>query len=195
MLAIAPSPGPGPGTDALRLVVRPLEAASFAPFGQVIESRGHPGHPINGGSCLRFHDVAQPLAHADGHGDGRLAISLFAAQAAPWEQPLEEMERHLLGSQAFVPMGQRLPFLVIVAPAGLAGDALRPKHLQAFVSDGLQGINLAPGTWHHPLRALQEGTWLIVDRVATSSQAPVDCEVVDIRAWQLRCQAGFSSRA
>lgn len=164
------------------LSVEPLSADAFAPFGQVIQSHGHSSFAINGGTSHRFHDVAQPELHAA----GRVGISLFTAQALPWQLPLQVMERHLLTSQAFIPMGQSLPMLVIVAPADIAAENLRAEHLRAFVTDGLQGINLAPGTWHHPLRALQAGTYAVVDRIAPSQSAP-DCEELDISSWQVQC--------
>lgn len=164
------------------LAVQPLTAANFAPFGQVIQSQGHASFAINGGTSQRFHDVAQPELHAP----GRVGISLFTAQALSWQLPLQVMERHHLTSQAFIPMGQALPMLVIVAPADIPAEQLRAEHLRAFVTDGEQGINLAPGTWHHPLRALQAGTYAVVDRIAPSHSQP-DCEELDIRHWQLQC--------
>lgn len=169
-------------TQTQSLAVEPLTAANFAPFGQVIQSQGHASFAINGGSSHRFHDVAQPEWQAP----GRLGISLFTAQALPWQLPLQVMERHHFTTQAFIPMGQTLPMLVIVAPAHIPAEQLRAEHLRAFVTDGLQGINLAPGTWHHPLRALQAGTYAVVDRIAPSQAAP-DCEEWDISDWQLQC--------
>ncbi|THU05349.1 ureidoglycolate hydrolase [Lampropedia puyangensis] len=164
------------------LTVQPLTAESFAPFGQVIECKGHCSFPINGGTCQRYHDLAQPQLRAE----GRIGMSLFHAQALPWNLPLQVLERHAYTSQAFVPMGQALPMLVVVAPADVPAYALQPPHVQAFLSDGQQGINLAPGTWHHPLRTLKEGTWLVVDRIAPPG-SPVDCEEHDIGNWDLVC--------
>ena len=71
------------------------------------------------------------------------------------------MERHPLGSQAFMPLTDT-PFLVVVAEAGpepeLAG-------LRAFVSNGKQGVNYSTGVWHHPLLILAlEQNFLVVDR-------------------------------
>jgi ureidoglycolate lyase len=71
---------------------------------------------------------------------------------------LSMLERHPLGSQAFVPL-TRLPYLVVVAPAE------DPAAMRAFLAlDGV-GVNYARGIWHHPLLALQERCdFVVVDR-------------------------------
>jgi len=53
------------------------------------------------------------------------------------------------------------------------GPAPQAGELQAFVTDGRQGVVLAPGTWHHALLAVEGGDFVVVERRA----AVVDCEV------------------
>jgi ureidoglycolate lyase len=53
---------------------RPLTAAVFAPFGEVLETAGSPDRVINQGLCGRYHDRA-----ALDFGGGRAGISLFDA--------------------------------------------------------------------------------------------------------------------
>ena len=68
------------------------------------------------------------------------------------------IERHPLGSQAFIPMTQH-PFLVIVAP-----DPQTPP--RAFLTNGAQGINLATGSWHGVLTPLTApGLFAVIDRI------------------------------
>ena len=70
------------------------------------------------------------------------------------------LERHPLGSQAFIPLNDR-PYLVVVAPAG----DLDEVEIRAFVTRGWQGVNYAKGVWHHPLIALDEvSDFIVVDR-------------------------------
>lgn len=137
---------------------QPLTRAAFAPFGDVIELEGAERFAINGGTTTRFHD----LAHIDTNtGGGRPLLSLFRAQ--PTQRPFRVrlMERHPLGSQAFVPLLPR-PFLVLVAPPG---DPPEPSSLTLFLTQGFQGVNYGRGVWHHPLLALDvESDFLIVDR-------------------------------
>ena len=138
------------------IVARPLTAAAFAPFGEVLEARGDPDRMINQGLCGRFHDRA-----ALDFGDGRAGISLFDAAPRALPYALDMVERHPDGSQAFLPMTEH-PFLVVVAPDrdGVPGDPL------AFLTDGSQGVGYRRGTWHGvctPLHA--PGRFAVVDRI------------------------------
>jgi ureidoglycolate lyase len=135
----------------------PLTAAAFAPFGDVIELAGARQIPINAGTTTRFHDLAAVDVLAEG---GRTLINLF--RALPRAEPvrLSLMERHPLGSQAFLPLANA-PYLVVVAE----DDAGRPGALRAFISNGWQGVNYARNVWHHPLLALGEvRDFIVVDR-------------------------------
>jgi ureidoglycolate lyase len=164
------------GGNLRLLPAEPLTAAAFAPFGQVIECAGHAGYAINEGSSQRFSDLAQLEADAE----GRLALSIFRADArqAPYE--LHCLEAHPLGSQAFVPLNAQA-FLIVVSPT--RPDPAKPDHpsLRVFVSNGRQGINFRRGTWHHPLLALTPGDFLVADRLGPGN----NCEAIDISGWQL----------
>ena len=86
---------------------------------------------------------------------------------------LTMVERHPLGSQAFVPL-KPCKMVVVVAPPGedvTAGD------LRAFVTNGRQGVNYHRGTWHMPLIAFEAGQeFLIVDRGGSEP----NCEMHDL---------------
>ena len=135
----------------------PLTAEAFAPFGQVLEVGSMEPIRINQGLCERFHD----LAALEVDEAGRLGISLFLAEGRALPYRLDMLERHPLGSQAFLPMS-RAPFLVIVAPdtGGTPGAPL------AFVTAPGQGVNYAKGTWHGVLTPLGERqTFAVIDRI------------------------------
>jgi len=134
----------------------PLNARDFAPYGDVIEVSGAPDKIINQGHCGRHHDLAQ-LDFADGHA----GISLFDARARTFPYVVDMVERHPLGSQAFVPVSQ-VPFLVIVAE----DDAGTPVRLKAFVTQPGQSINLHRGVWHGVLAPINApGQYVVVDRI------------------------------
>lgn len=140
-----------------RIRIQPMDAAAFAPFGDLLDCDGAPDKIINQGMCGRFHDRAQ-LDFGD---NGRAGISLFHAQPRALPLTLEMVERHPDGSQAFIPMSWH-PFLVIVAPDS-DGTPTTPL---AFETQPGQAINLRPNTWHGVLTPLHSpGTFAVVDRI------------------------------
>jgi ureidoglycolate lyase len=139
-----------------RLLPRPLTAEAFAPFGDVIECAGATHFPINGGTTERFHD----LARIEPGAGGRVIVSIFRGQPRTYPFEIAMVERHPLASQAFVPLHGR-PYLVVVAES-VAGV---PGPLHAFVARPEQGVNYAPGVWHHPLLVVGEvSDFLVIDR-------------------------------
>ncbi len=112
---------------------------------------------INDGMTERFH----ALSRVETDAQGEALINLFHAK--PYQLPLRllSMERHPLGSQAFVPLDAR-PFLVVVAPKG---ESIELKNVRAFIASGHQGVNYHTGVWHHSLIAPDAAArFLVVDR-------------------------------
>lgn len=139
--------------------IEPLTVTAFAPFGEVLDTAGAPDVIINQGRCGRYHDRAA-VEFTQG---GRSGISLFRAELRQLPLTLDMMERHPLGSQAFVPMSMD-GFLVIVAPD--AGG--RPGQPLAFLTAAGQGVNLRRNTWHGVLTPLTgPGLFAVVDRIGT----------------------------
>ena len=151
------------------LTQQPLTAEAFKPYGDVIEAGpAAQSFGVNGGDALRYHDLAKVDVWAGG---GRPLISIFRAQPHALPLRLVMMERHPLGSQAFMPLGPH-PFLVVVA---FAGPAPEPAQLRCFVAAPGQGVNYARGTWHHPLLALEATCdFLVVDR--GGPPLPANCD-------------------
>ena len=142
-----------PGTLPLQRLTR----EAFAPFGDVIELDGARHFPINSGTTERYHDLARVDVTDDG---GRPLINLFRAQPHALPVDIRMMERHPLGSQAFIPLTP-CRYLIVVAPAG----ELDASQLRGFWTDAWQGVNYAKGVWHHPLLALDRvSDFLVVDR-------------------------------
>jgi ureidoglycolate lyase len=137
------------------LKVEPLTAAAFASFGDVIDAASATERiTINEGTAERLHGLARVDVAGDGHG----LISLCRAQprALPFE--VRVLERHPLGSQAFVPLGPSPRWVVVVA----TDPSAKPR---AFLATNGQGINYHRGTWHHPLIALDRAIdFVVVDR-------------------------------
>ena len=142
----------------ITLKPRPLTRQAFAPFGEVIELDGAEHFPINEGTTERFHDLVSLDLTGDG---GRPMVNIFRGQPRTLPLAIRMMERHPLGSQAFIPLGPN-PWIAIVAAAG---DPPEPAALVAFLAGPGQGANYNRGVWHHPLIALESvSDFLVIDR-------------------------------
>ena len=142
----------------IRLKPRPLTREGFAPYGDVIETTRDGSDAMNAARFERFDD----LCSVDLIDDGRISVSIARCRT-PTALPLrlDMVERHPLGSQAFIPLSP-CKMLVVVAPPEESVDA---SALRAFVSNGRQGINYRRGTWHMPLISFAGGQeYLIIDR-------------------------------
>lgn len=159
--------------EARTLRVEALTQQAFAPFGEVIQTAAASTiQHINDGTAQRFH----ALAHVDtGSHGGTPIISIFRAQPRVLPFTVHLLERHPLGSQAFMPLSPH-PYLVVV---GSHPDAV-PR---AFLAQPGQGINLHRGTWHHPLLALAaRSDFLVIDRAGAGD----NCEEVLLpQAYQI----------
>ncbi len=143
---------------AAHLVPERLTRESFRAFGNVIEDGAGDNIQINDARFDRFMNLADVDIRGE---DSYINISIMRCRIAS-ELPLAItlLERHPLGSQAFMPL-QAEPFFVVVAAPGDKPDA---ASLRAFVSNGHQGINLHCGVWHMPLIGMQVGQrFLVVD--------------------------------
>jgi len=141
----------------VEISIERLDAAAFAPFGDVIALRDEPSVMINRGRCARHHDLAA-LDFVDG---GTAGISLFDGTPYALPHALDLVERHPLGSQAFLPMSAT-PFLVICCEDA-HGVPVRPR---AWVTNGRQGVNYARGTWHGVLTPIRRpAVFAVVDRI------------------------------
>jgi ureidoglycolate lyase len=149
--------------------IEPLAREAFRPFGEVIAADGTVEW-INDGGAERHRGLARAAV-----GDGAVEIGVVVVRRAvsvPFEVPM--LERHPLGTQAFVPLDGK-PFLVVVAE-----DARDVGTIRAFRAEGDQGINYGMGVWHTPLLALEAGQrFLVVDRVGDGVNLEV-CELDEV---------------
>ena len=129
----------------------PLTAEAFAPYGTVIEAGRGEARSINAGLCTRWHDLCRPDT------DGPACLSVFDAEPRALPYALDLIERHPLGTQAFLPLAAH-PFLVTVSD----GPEATPL---AFLTAPHQGVQLHRGTWHGVLTPLHApGLFAVIDR-------------------------------
>ncbi len=143
---------------SITLYPEPLTPERFAPFGDVIEAGLRSRAAMNAARFERFDDLCL-VDMADG---GRVAVSVARCRVAttlPYR--IDMVERHPLGSQAFIPLSPSRMIVVVAPPE----EDVAPQDLRAFVTNGRQGINYRRGTWHMPLVAFEEGQeFLVIDR-------------------------------
>ena len=137
----------------------PITPERFAPYGDVIVASADSKAAMNDACFERYSELA------DVDAGGKKASISIARCKIPMSLPyrFDMVERHPLGSQAFMPLSHFV-FFVVVAPAA---ESVEPEDLRAFVTNGRQGVNYRKGVWHMPMIALKEGhEFLIVDRGA-----------------------------
>jgi len=128
----------------------PLTATAFAPFGQLIEADPVTSIEINSGFTTRFHALAEVET------DDMAIVSIFRGRPRPLMVAM--LERHPLGSQAFMPLAGR-DWLAVVA------EQPHPEACHLFRCRGDQGLQYGANIWHHPLLVLDTAQdFLVVDR-------------------------------
>lgn len=135
--------------------IQPITAEAFAPYGDVLSAKPAPDKMINQGRCERHHALATVQRSG-----GEAIISLFRSEPVSLPYDCTLLERHPLGSQAFMPLGPD-PWLSVVAPDqdGVPGQPL------AFLVPAGMGVNLHAGIWHGVLTPLDRAAdFLVVDR-------------------------------
>lgn len=137
------------------VVLEPLSAQAFTPYGDVIDESGEPDLIINDGLCARFHNLA-----CINISEGRVGVSLFDSETVTLPYALEMVERHPFGSQAFLPAGDAVAIITVAEDRGGT-----PVHLRAFLSKRRQGFNIHKNVWHGVLAPLYEGRFFVIDRV------------------------------
>ena len=93
-------------------------------------------------------------------GKGETIVSIFSAIKRSFPMKIDMMEKHPLGSQAFIPM-KETTFLSFVAPSGESPEIGK---IQSFIIPPKTGINYKPGIWHFPLISTEDTNFLVIDR-------------------------------
>lgn len=139
----------------MTIKAQPITAQAFAPYGELLTARDAPTKMINAGRCERHN----ALATVERFG-GEAIISIFRSQPVSLPYDCALLERHPLGSQAFVPLGPDA-WLSVVAP----DDGGKPGAPLAFIVPAGMGVNLRAGVWHGVLTPLDRAAdFLVVDR-------------------------------
>jgi len=143
----------------MKITINPkhITKENFSKFGDMITTANIKPIEINDGYAKRFDGIANLNTSKD---NGETTICIFSALKRSFPMKIDMMEKHPLGSQAFVPMKQTT-FLVIVAPEGNKPDL---NKIEAFIVPPEIGVNYNSDIWHFPLIATEDMNFLVIDR-------------------------------
>jgi len=143
----------------METVIKPIKVSkeNFADFGDVISSENIKAININAGYAKRFDNLANINTLRD---EGKTIVSIFSALKRSFPMKIDMMEKHPLGSQAFIPMIETT-FLAFVAPPG---NLPKISKIKSFIIPPKKGINYKPGVWHFPLISTENTDFLVIDR-------------------------------
>ena len=146
---------------------KPITKENFSKFGDMITTDDIKPLEINNGYAKRFDGIANVDTSRD---NGKTIISIFSALKRFFPMKIDMMEKHPLGSQAFIPM-KETTFLVFVAPKSNKPDL---NKIEAFIVPPDMGVNYNPGTWHFPLIATEGMNFLVVDRKGSGDNLVIE---------------------
>ena len=143
----------------METIIKPIKITrkNFAIYGDLISSDDIKPMDINAGYAKRFDNLANIKTSKDG---GKTIVSIFSALKRNFPMKIDMMEKHPLGSQAFIPM-KETTFLCFVAPPGESPEI---NKIQSFIIPPKTGINYKPGIWHFPLISTEDTDFLVIDR-------------------------------
>ena len=143
----------------MKIKIKPKKVSkkNFKKFGQIIDTSKKQYFKINDGYAKRYDNLGKIDTSVK---KGKTIVSIFSAKKRRFPMKVDMMEKHPLGSQAFVPM-KETSFFVFVAPKG---DKPNLKKIESFKIPKQTGINLNPGIWHFPLISKKDMNFLVIDR-------------------------------
>ena len=143
----------------MKIKIKPkkVNKKNFKKFGQIIDTSKKKYFKINNGYAKRYDNLGKIDTASK---KGRTNVSIFSAKKRRFPMKIDMMEKHPLGSQAFVPM-KETSFLVFVAPKAKVPNL---KKIESFRIPKQKGINLNRGIWHFPLISTKNMNFLVIDR-------------------------------
>ena len=139
------------------IIPKKITKQNFSSYGDIISTEGITPIDINAGYAKRYDNLANINTSKE---NGESIVSIFSAIKRTFPMKIDMMEKHPLGSQAFIPM-KETTFLSFVAPEGDKPDLSK---VEAFIIPKGIGVNYNPGIWHFPLISTEDMNFLVVDR-------------------------------
>ena len=150
-------------------IIKPIliTKENFSKFGDMITTENIKPLEINNGYAKRFDEIAKIDTSSE---NGETTISIFSALKRSFPMKIDMMEKHPLGSQAFIPM-KETTFLTLVAPEGEKPDI---EKIESFIVPKGIGVNYKANVWHFPLISTEDMNFLVVDRKGSGDNLVIE---------------------
>ena len=130
-----PNPAPAPAPHRHRLVIEPMTADSFAPFGRLLASSEEPAE-------------RRVMTELPFECDGRTTVHAIWQPCAG--RTFSRLERHFGVTQAFAQVSGSPSVVCVAPPTDLddPGAVPRAQDVRAFLIDPGRPFSFGRGTWH-----------------------------------------------
>ena len=149
------------------IIPKQITKENFLKFGDMISTNNIKPIEINNGFAKRFDGIANLNTSME---NGETTISIFSALKRSSPMKIDMMEKHPIGSQAFIPM-KETTFFAFVAPEGEKPDI---NSIESFIIPPGVGINYNPGIWHFPLISSENMNFLVIDRKGSGNNLVIE---------------------
>ena len=145
-------------------IIKPIKInrSNFGEYGDLISTDDINSMDINAGYAKRFDNLANLNTSKDG---GKTIVSIFSALKRTFPMTVDMMEKHPLGSQAFIPMKETTFLCFVSSP----GEKPEINKIKSFVIPPGMGINYKAGIWHFPLISTENMNFFILERKGTGN--------------------------
>ena len=124
----------------MKIKIKPkkINKKNFNKFGQIIDTSKKKYFRINNGYAKRYDNLGKINTSIK---KCKTIISIFSAKRRKFPMKVDMMEKHPLGSQAFIPM-KETTFLTFVAPEG---EKPNLEKIESFIVPRGKGVNYKVG--------------------------------------------------
>ncbi len=165
----------------MELKPKPLTKEAFEKFGEVVSCENRDSKIINNGYAQKFYELCTMDANEK---DGSSTLHIYIGKNREFPLHINMLEKHPYFSQTFMPRSKE-PFLCVVALGEGKPDF---STIEAFVTNGDQGVHYNRGVWHFPLICLKDKEeFIVIDRTDKNQKQSkiVECIEYEIKEKEI----------
>ncbi|WP_044419248.1 ureidoglycolate lyase [Halarcobacter anaerophilus] len=144
----------------MELILKPktLNKENFKKFGEVVSIENRDSKTINNGYAEKYFELSTMDSNEKG---GKSTLHIYVAKKREFPLKIDMLEKHPFFSQTFMPRSFK-PFMAVVA---LGEEEPDLSTIEAFITNGNQGVHYNRGIWHFPLISLEDkDQFIVIDR-------------------------------